>query len=81
MPRTFYGFRKQALMRRADSTDSPGQNLSPFGDKVTEELSVFEVDIGDFFRAEFAYSFAANTESSLTWHGYWPFYRETGRPA
>ena len=68
MPGAFDGLRKQALMRRADSTDPPGQNLSPFGDKVTEELSVFKIDIGDFFRAKFAYPFAPNTESSWTWH-------------
>jgi hypothetical protein len=68
MPGTFDGFRKQALMRRADSTDSPGQNLSPFRDEMTEELSIFKVDIGNFFSAEFAYSFAPNAEPSRTWH-------------
>jgi len=30
----FDGFREQALMRRADSTDSPGEYLSPFGNEM-----------------------------------------------
>jgi hypothetical protein len=68
MPGTFNGFRKQTLMRRADSTDSPGQYLSPFGDEVAEELSILKIDIGDLLRAEFAYSFAPNAEPSWTWH-------------
>jgi hypothetical protein len=74
MSGTFDGFRKQALMRRADSTDSPGQYLSPFGDEMTEELSIFKVDIGNFFSAEFADSFAPNAEPSRTWHSSSPFY-------
>ncbi len=76
MPGTFDGFRKQALMRRAHSTDPPGQYLSPLRDEMTEELSIFEIDISDFFRAEFADSFAPDTESSWTWHNKWPFYRK-----
>jgi hypothetical protein len=74
MPGTFDGFRKQALMRRADSTDSPGQNLSPFRDEMTEELSIFKVDVGNFFSAEFADSLAPNAEPSRTWHSSSPFY-------
>jgi hypothetical protein len=74
MPGTFDGFRKQALMRRADSTDSPGQDLPTLGDEMTEELSIFKVDIGNFFRAEFADSLAPNTEPSRTWHSSSPFY-------
>ncbi len=74
MSGAFNGFRKQALMRRADSADSPGQYLSPFGDEMAQELSVFKIDIGDLFRAEFAYSFAPNTEPSWTWHNSSPFY-------
>jgi hypothetical protein len=58
VPGTFDGFRKQALMRRADSTDPPGQYLSPLGDKVTEELSIFKL----------ADSLAPNAEPSWTWH-------------
>jgi hypothetical protein len=68
MSGAFDGLRKQALVRRADSTDSPGQYLSTLGNKMTEELSVFEIDIGDFLRAKFANPFAPNTESSWTWH-------------
>ncbi len=74
MSGTFNGFRKQALMRRADSTDSSGQYLSPFGYEMTQELSVFEINIGDLLRAEFAYSLAPNTEPSWTWHSFQPFY-------
>ena len=65
MPGAFDGLRKQALMRRADSTDSPGQNLSPFGNEMAEELSVFEIDIGNFLRAKLADSLAPDTEPSL----------------
>ena len=68
MPGAFDSLRKQALMRRADSADSPGKYFSPFGNEMTEELSVFEIDIGDFFSAELADSLAPNTESSWTWH-------------
>ncbi len=68
MPGTLDGFRKQALMRRADSTDSPGEYLSPFGNEMTEELSIFKIDIRDLFRAEFAHPLAPNAEPSWTWH-------------
>ena len=68
MPGTFNGFRKQTLMGRADSTDSPGQYLSPFGDEMAEELSILKIDISNLLRAEFAYSFAPNAEPSWTWH-------------
>jgi hypothetical protein len=64
----FYGFRQQPLVRRTDSTDPPGQYFPPFGDKVTEKLPVFIIDIGNFFSAEFAHSFAPNTETLWTWH-------------
>ena len=75
MPGAFNGFRKQALMRRADSADSPGKDLSPFGNEMTEELSIFKVDIGNLLRAKLAYSLAPNTEPSWTWHSSSPFYR------
>jgi len=65
---TFDSLRKQALVGRTDSTDSPRQNLPPFGNKMAEKLPVFEIDVGDFFRAKLAYSFAPNTESFWTWH-------------
>lgn len=71
----FDGLRKQALMRRADSADPPGQDLSPFGDEMAEELSVFKIDVCNFFRAKFADSFAPDTEPFWTWHNQWPFYR------
>ncbi len=74
MSGTFDGFRKQALMRRADSTDSPGQNLSSFGNEVTKELSIFKVNIGNLFRAKLAYSLAPNAKPSWTWHSSSPFY-------
>ena len=75
MSGAFDGLRKQALMRRADSADSPGKDLSPFGNEMTEELPVLEIDIGDFFSAEFADSLAPDTEPFWTWHNEWPFYR------
>ena len=75
MPGTFNGFREQALMRRANAADSSGKDLSPFRDEMTEQLPVFEIDIGDFFSAEFAYPLAPNTKPSWTWHNKWPFYR------
>jgi hypothetical protein len=68
MSGAFDSLRQQALVRRAYSADSPGKYLSPFGNKMTQELPVFEIDIGDFFSAELADSFAPNTESSWTWH-------------
>jgi hypothetical protein len=77
MPGTFDGFRKQTLMCRADATDAPGQNLSAFGYKMTQEFSVLEINICNFFRAKLAYSFAPNTKPSLTWHSSQPFYRST----
>lgn len=75
MSGSFDSLREHALMRRADSADSPGKYLSPFGNEMTQELPIFEIDIGDFFSAEFAYSFAPNTEPSWTGHNEWPFYR------
>jgi hypothetical protein len=75
MSGAFDGLRKQALMRRADAADSPWKYLPPLGNKVTEEFLVFEIDIGDFLRAEFAYSLAPDTEPFWTWHIEWPFYR------
>jgi hypothetical protein len=75
MSGTFDGFRKQALMRRADSTDSPGQYLSPLGNEVTQELSIFKVNIGNLFRAKFAYSLAPDAKPSWTWHSSSPFYQ------
>ena len=74
MPGTFDGFRKQALMYRADSTDSPGQYLSSLGDEMAKELSVLEIDVCNFLSAEFAHSLAPNTETFLTWHSSLPFY-------
>jgi hypothetical protein len=73
MPGPLDGLRKQALMRRADSADSPRQYLSPFGNKMAEELSVFEINVSDFFRAKLAHSLAPNTKPSLTWHFSQPF--------
>jgi hypothetical protein len=69
----FDGLRKQPLMRRADSTDPPGQYFPPLGDKMTEKLPVLVIDIGYFFSAEFTNSFAPNTEPLWTWHGYLAF--------
>ena len=68
MPGAFDGLRKQALMRRADSTDPPWQYLSPLGDKMAEELPVFKIDICNLFRAKFTYSLAPDTEPFWTWH-------------
>jgi hypothetical protein len=76
MPGALNGFRKQALMRRADSTDSPWQYFPTFGNKVAQKFSVLKIDIGYFFRAKFAYSFASNSEPFLTWHSSQPFYLE-----
>ena len=75
MSGAFDSLRKQALMRRADSADSPGQYLSPFGDKMTKKLCIFKINISNFFRAKFAYSLAPNTKPSLTCHSFQPFYR------
>jgi len=68
MSGTLDGLREQTLMSRADSADSPGQYLSPFGNKMAEEFTVLEVDIGDFFSAELTYPLAPNAESFWTWH-------------
>ena len=76
MPGALNGFRKQALMSRADSTDSPRQYFPAFGNKVAQKFSVLEIDIGNFFRAKFTYSFASNSEPFLTWHSSQPFYLE-----
>lgn len=43
---------------------------------MTEKFSVFKIDIGYFFRAEFTHSFAPNTEPLWTWHNISPFYLE-----
>jgi hypothetical protein len=67
---TFDGLGKQALMRRADSTDSPRQYFPPFWDKVTQEFSVLEVYISDFFGAKLAHSLAPHAEPSGTWHSW-----------
>ncbi|MBP1624816.1 MAG: hypothetical protein H6Q07_2836 [Acidobacteria bacterium] len=75
MPGTFDGFREQTLMRRADSTDSPGQYLSAFGDEMAQEFSVLEIYVCYFFGAKLAHPFAPDTEPSLTWHSSQPFYR------
>ncbi len=74
MSGSFDGFRKQALMRRADSTDSPGQDFSPFGDEMPKELPIFKIDISNFFCAEFANSLVPNAEPFRTWHSSSPFY-------
>jgi hypothetical protein len=71
----FDGLRKQALMRRADSTDPSWQNLPAFRDEMAEKLSVFEIDVRNFFRAKFADSFTPDTETFWSWHNEWPFYR------
>ena len=77
MPGAFDGLREQALVRRAHAADSPRQYLSAFGNKMAQEFSVFEIDIRNFFRAKFAHSFAPDTEPSLTWHSFQPFYMGT----
>jgi hypothetical protein len=74
MPGALDGFRQQALMRRADSTDSPRQYFSTLGNKVAQKFSVLEIDIGYFFSAKFANSLAPNSEPFLTWHCFQPFY-------
>ena len=75
MSGTFDGLRKQALMRRADSTDPPGQYFPAFRDKMAQELSVFKIDVCYLFRAEFADSLAPDAKAFWTWHIKWPFYR------
>jgi hypothetical protein len=66
--RALDSFRKLTLMRRADSADSPGENLSTLGDKMPQKFPILKVDIRDFFRAEFAYSLAPNAKPSLPCH-------------
>jgi hypothetical protein len=68
MSGSFDRFREQTLVGRADSADPPGQYFPPFGNEVTEKFPVFEIDIGYFLRAEFAYSLAPNAEPFWTWH-------------
>ena len=60
MPGALDGFREQSLMDRADTADSPGKDFTAFGDEVGKQLPVFEIDIADFFGAEFAYALAPN---------------------
>ena len=69
----FNGLSKQSLMRRADSTDPPGQYFPPFGNEMAEKFPVLIIDIGYFFSAELAYPFAPNTEPFWTWHNYLAF--------
>jgi hypothetical protein len=66
----FNGFCEQALMSRADPADSPGQYFPALRNKVTEELSVFEINVSYFFRAKLADSFAPNAETSWNWHSF-----------
>jgi hypothetical protein len=80
MSGTLNGFCKQALMCRADSADSPGQYLSPFGDKMTKKLCILKINIRNFLGAELANSLAPNTEPSLTCHSFQPFYRSIRDP-
>jgi hypothetical protein len=68
VPGALDGFRQQSLMHRADSTDSPGQYLSSFGNEMAKEFSVLEINISNFFGAKFADSFAPDTEPLWTWH-------------
>jgi hypothetical protein len=76
MPGTLNGFCKQALMRRADSANSPRQYFSTFGNKMSQKFPVLKIYIGYLFRAKLAYSFASNSEPFLTWHNSQPFYLE-----
>ena len=68
MSGTLDGLRQQSLVRRANPADSPRQNLSPFGDKMAEQLPVFEIDVSYFFSTKLTDSFAPNTEPLWTWH-------------
>jgi hypothetical protein len=68
MPRAFNSFRELTLMSRADSADSPRENLSALRDKMTKKLPILKVDVRDFFRAEFTYSLAPNAKPSLPCH-------------
>jgi hypothetical protein len=73
VPCAFDGLRQQSLMHGADSTDSPGQYLSAFGNEMAKEFSILEINVSNFFRAKFAYPFAPDTESLWTWHILQPF--------
>jgi hypothetical protein len=73
VPGTLDGLRKQALMSRADPADSPGQYLPAFGNEMTKEFPVLEIDIRDFFRAKLANSFAPYAEPFGTWHSSFAF--------
>jgi hypothetical protein len=64
----FNGFRKQSLVRGAHAAYASGQYFPALGDKMAEKFSIFKIDIGYFFRAELAHSFAPNTEPFWTWH-------------
>ena len=75
MPCTLDSFRELALMRRADSTDSPREDLAAFRNKMPQELPILEIYICNLFRAEFAHPLTPNTEPSLTCHDFQPFYR------
>ena len=68
MSSTFDSLRKQALMRRANAADSPWQNFPALGNKMTQELPIFKIDVSDFFRTKFAHPFAPDTEPFRTWH-------------
>ena len=57
-------------MSRADPADSPGQDFAPLGNKVTEELAVFKINVSYFLGTEFTDSLAPNAETSWTWHNF-----------
>jgi len=69
VPGAFDRLGKKSLMRRADSAYPAGEYLPALGNKVSQELSVLEVDISDLLSAELAYSLTPNTESFWSWHG------------
>jgi hypothetical protein len=56
MPGALDSLGKKSLMRGTDSAYPAGKDFSAFGNKVPQELSVLEVDIGDLLSAELAYS-------------------------
>ena len=68
VPRALDSFSELTLMRRADSADSPGENLSALGDKMPQKFPILKVYVRNFFRAELAYSLAPNAKPSLTCH-------------
>jgi hypothetical protein len=68
VPSPFDSLRQQSLVNRANSADSPGQYLSSFGNEMAKELSVLEINKGNFLCAKFAHSFAPHTEPLWTWH-------------